>query len=129
MGINSMNKIQINLINSIIEQLTLRIISAQQDFELMQKQLGQLKSVINEPAEVPPKLLASNESIHQALKKIEKPSQLVRMKEVTQITGLSRSTIYKLMNDSLFPNSVKLGIRSVAWLRSDIIKWIESKYT
>ncbi len=57
----------------------------------------------------------------------KEPSQLDRLKEIALIIGLSRGTIYKLINGGDFPQSMKLGSRTVAWFRSDIMCWIQSK--
>ncbi|MCW8346091.1 AlpA family transcriptional regulator [Vibrio sp. ZSDZ65] len=59
--------------------------------------------------------------------------RIVRIKELTQLTGLSRSTIYDKINsrspryDATFPKSLKLGSRAVGWLSTDVSRWIESK--
>ncbi len=48
------------------------------------------------------------------------PSDLIRIKEVMKMTGLSRSTIYLQKSRNEFPKSIHLGARSVAWVRRDI---------
>jgi len=53
--------------------------------------------------------------------------RLIRLKEVCERTGLSRSSIYEAMKKAEFPQSVSIGIRSVAWKSSDIDKWIDSR--
>lgn len=40
------------------------------------------------------------------------------------MTGLSRAHMYKLMADEKFPKSVSLGLRSVAWVESELQDWI-----
>lgn len=40
--------------------------------------------------------------------------KLIRIKEVTEQTGLSRSDIYSKMSEGDFPQSVSLGCRAVA---------------
>jgi prophage regulatory protein len=52
---------------------------------------------------------------------------LLRLPAVIRITGLARSTIYKLMSEGNFPSSLKLTQRTVAWSASDIQQWIESR--
>ncbi|MBD1576932.1 AlpA family transcriptional regulator [Vibrio sp. S11_S32] len=52
--------------------------------------------------------------------------RLIRLKEVINLTALSRSSIYKKMNSDEFPKSVSLGDRAVAWIESDVIEWIEN---
>lgn len=52
---------------------------------------------------------------------------LLRRREVEKITGLSRSTIYRLMQESDFPRPVKVGPSAVRWKLSHIMAWIESR--
>lgn len=51
--------------------------------------------------------------------------KILRRKDVEEIVGLSRSTIYKLMSTGTFPRSIRLGPRAVGWRLSDIEAWIE----
>mgnify|MGYP000013351594 FL=1 len=59
--------------------------------------------------------------------------QMLRLKQVVEQTGLSRSTIYDMMNpnskrhDPSFPRSVELTQATVAWLESEVNTWLESK--
>lgn len=53
--------------------------------------------------------------------------KLYRLPEVLGLVGLSRSTIYRLMDDGAFPIPVKLGQRAVAWRSVDVHAWIESR--
>lgn len=45
---------------------------------------------------------------------------ILRRRQVEQIVGLSRSTIYQRMKDGTFPRAVALGGRTVGWRASDI---------
>ena len=53
----------------------------------------------------------------------------LRIQAVIHITGLSRSTLYRLIADDSFPRPVRLGPRAVAWRRSDIDAWGEARST
>ena len=53
--------------------------------------------------------------------------KLIKLKEVTEITTLSKATIYRLMSKGEFPGAIPLGPRAVAWKQSDVIEWIDSK--
>ncbi len=53
--------------------------------------------------------------------------KVLRRKQVEEVTGLSRSTIYARMNAGTFPKAISLGPRSVGWLESDIQHWIEQR--
>lgn len=49
--------------------------------------------------------------------------QYHRRKAVEEITGLSRSLIYEMMERNEFPRPVRIGKRAVAWRESDIAEW------
>lgn len=53
--------------------------------------------------------------------------QLLRIKQVQARTGLNRSQIYARMKEGDFPQSIKIGPASVAWLEKEIDEWIERK--
>jgi prophage regulatory protein len=55
--------------------------------------------------------------------------QLLRRYGVEQITGMSKSGLYRAMAEGNFPRPVKIGQRAVAWRASDIAKWLESRTT
>ena len=50
-----------------------------------------------------------------------------RRPEVERITGLSRSTIYALIDQGKFPKPVKLSARAVAWPDSVIQAWLDER--
>lgn len=54
-------------------------------------------------------------------------TRILRLPEVKAMTGLSRSTIYAYKKSGLFPETIKLGPRSVGWLEQDIMDWIKAK--
>jgi prophage regulatory protein len=47
----------------------------------------------------------------------------LRMPNVVRMTGLTRSTIYRLIADRKFPRPVRLGPRAVGWRRADLDQW------
>lgn len=53
--------------------------------------------------------------------------QLLRIKSVINLTGLSRSTIYAMQANSTFPKSISIGARAIAWSSVDIDDWIKSR--
>ncbi len=54
-------------------------------------------------------------------------NSILRLPEVRDATGLSRSTIYAAVRNKRFPRPVKLGVRAVGWRASEISDWIESR--
>lgn len=51
---------------------------------------------------------------------------LVRVQEVVQRTGLSKSTIYRMIARDEFPKQTTIGRQIVVWRRTDIEEWIAS---
>lgn len=49
--------------------------------------------------------------------------QLVDMRFITKLTGLTDKWFYKLIKDGLFPKQIKLG-RSSRWRRSEVESWL-----
>ncbi|MCU7375156.1 AlpA family transcriptional regulator [Paucibacter sp. O1-1] len=55
------------------------------------------------------------------------PPPLLRLPSVMRMTGLGRSTIYRMITKRQFPSPVRLGIRAVAWRHSDLSNWIDER--
>lgn len=53
--------------------------------------------------------------------------KLLRLPEVKDITGLSKSTIYARITEGTFPKQVPIGPRLVVWIESDIQEWISQQ--
>lgn len=53
--------------------------------------------------------------------------RLIKLKEVIEITVLSRSSIYALAQKKEFPNPVKLSARSSAWVQSEVHDWVNER--
>ena len=53
--------------------------------------------------------------------------KLMKLKAVMDCTGLARSTVYKFIAEGRFPKPVKLGVRMVAWVESEIQEWIQDR--
>lgn len=53
--------------------------------------------------------------------------RFLRIRQVMQLTGLSRMTIYRLELAGRFPQRRQLSKNSVAWLESDVEAWADSR--
>ncbi|WP_375290877.1 helix-turn-helix transcriptional regulator [Qipengyuania sp.] len=53
--------------------------------------------------------------------------RFLRRPEVETETGLSRATIYRLMNRGDFPRPRRIALQAVAWRASDIENWKASR--
>jgi prophage regulatory protein len=49
---------------------------------------------------------------------------LMTLPEVAMKTRLSRSTIYRLLEQNLFPKPRKFSARKTMWLQADIEEWL-----
>lgn len=53
--------------------------------------------------------------------------RIYRKPDVQQLTGLSDSTLRRMMRRGEFPLTVKIGVRSVGWRSDAIDAWIHSR--
>lgn len=56
--------------------------------------------------------------------KTEARSRLVRLPEVKDRTGLSRTSIYRKMEAGEFPKAIKLSANAIAWREPELERWI-----
>ena len=54
------------------------------------------------------------------------PTRLIRLPEVLERTGYGKAWIYRLISESRFPAPVKIGVRAVAFVESEVDEWIQS---
>lgn len=50
--------------------------------------------------------------------------KILRCREVQHAIGLSRSTIYRMVERGDFPQPQKLGLRAIGWRESAIQSWV-----
>ena len=55
------------------------------------------------------------------------PSLLLRLPAVMKMTGLGRSTIYRMVAQQRFPCPVRITSRAVAWRRADVDQWSDAR--
>lgn len=54
---------------------------------------------------------------------LQQNNRILRLREVLDRTGLSRSTIYDLMKKGKFPRQIALTPGCVGWSEDDIQEW------
>jgi len=52
---------------------------------------------------------------------------ILRMQDVTRLTGLSRSSVYRLESLGQFPARVKLSESASGWRAEQVQEWISSR--
>lgn len=50
--------------------------------------------------------------------------RLLRLVEVRRLTGLSKTTIYRLAAEGRFPKPMRLGWRIAAWSAAEVDAWL-----
>ena len=58
---------------------------------------------------------------------IDMSDQLLRLPEVIALVKKSRGTIYVDMKRGDFPQSISIGRRAVAWKRTDLEVWLDTR--
>ena len=51
----------------------------------------------------------------------------MRLEEVLEMCGISRSELYRQIADDRFPRQVKVGLRAVRWRLSEVEEWIAAR--
>ena len=50
---------------------------------------------------------------------------ILRMKDVCSELGVSRASVYRLLQSGSFPKPLKLGKRAIGWERDHIQQWVK----
>lgn len=50
--------------------------------------------------------------------------QILRTTEVLKLIGISRSTLWRLRQENLFPAPVKIRNHTLGWFRHEIDEWL-----
>ncbi len=58
---------------------------------------------------------------------IKKTVCIIRLRETIEKTGLSRSTIYNLINAGSFVPKIQISTRAIGFLESEIDEWIAGR--
>jgi prophage regulatory protein len=63
----------------------------------------------------------------KTLSEVSPPYEIYRMGKVIQLTGLSRSSIYRLEALGLFPSRIKLSVSASGWRSEEVQSWIANR--
>lgn len=56
----------------------------------------------------------------------ETPDRILRINTVLDLTGLSRSTMYRKMEGGTFPRNIQISTRCAGWRESAINAWLRN---
>ena len=113
-----------------IQSVEQQVVSIEQQLQLLRQHLSQLRFEISKEDRLRHHVTDNRAVVHEPPSNLGSQSrmpekQLLRLKEVCHITGLSRSMIYKMMNADEFPRSIQISGRNIAWAKSEVDAWIE----
>ncbi|MCQ9423421.1 AlpA family transcriptional regulator [Pseudomonas sp. LJDD11] len=49
--------------------------------------------------------------------------EFIKLPEVLRLTGVGTTKLYDMVKTGVFPAQVKLGERSVAWIKAEVLEW------
>lgn len=55
---------------------------------------------------------------------MEHDEKIIRLRTVLARTGLSRSTLYRMIGGGTFPRQQRIGIQATGWYQSEVEQWI-----
>jgi prophage regulatory protein len=70
------------------------------------------------------KSVASPSSQDTGYPRVER--RIIRRRQVQEITGLKKSAIYAMEKEG-FPKRVKLGVKAVGWVESEVADWVDGR--
>ncbi len=53
--------------------------------------------------------------------------KLLNQKQIVDLVGLSRTTIWRLERAGQFPRRLKVSRKAVRWIQAEIVDWINSR--
>ena len=53
--------------------------------------------------------------------------RFLRLPEVLNLVGVTRSTLYRWMEAETFPRQISVGRNTVVWVESDVTKWMQDQ--
>jgi prophage regulatory protein len=53
--------------------------------------------------------------------------RMLRLPEVEHLTGLKKSSLYRLMREKQFVQSVQVTPRCTAWPESQVLQWVQDR--
>ena len=53
--------------------------------------------------------------------------RFLRLPEVLNLVGVTRSTLYRWMDAGTFPKQIHLGPRTIVWNEREVVQWMEDR--
>lgn len=108
-----------------LDQLSLHLTNNIKEMNLALKYISELSTTLAREESIPkPPVIYDPLSTDKLAEK--PPECLIRIKEVCLMVGVSKTTIYRMVNNGEFPAPLDLGPRFKAWQKKTVIDWINS---
>ena len=86
------------------------------------RSVGQFRLMIGQDSSVS-ELVMNHTDLTPRPEAVESIPRLLRLPAVMEVTGLARSTVYRMIAEHTFPAPVKLAKRAVGWRHDDVRQW------
>ena len=53
--------------------------------------------------------------------------KIIRLQQVCKVTGLSRTTLWRLERHGRFPRRIRLSRNSVGWDQAEVARWLAAR--
>ncbi|MCL1059743.1 AlpA family transcriptional regulator [Shewanella gelidimarina] len=50
--------------------------------------------------------------------------RVIKLRDVIELTGLKKTSIYNLIKKNEFPKQITLARNSVGWVQSEVLQWV-----
>lgn len=69
-------------------------------------------------------MTAANDNAGKSQANDNLPDRFLKMRDVMNMTSLGSSTIYRKLEDGIFPRPRELSTKCVRWMESEILEWM-----
>jgi prophage regulatory protein len=122
---NQMKKREKDYLLYYLEQLSCKLKNNISEMQQGLTHINEITKHINQIPESLPSMMANGPL--STAKLDEKPLDcLIRIKEVCLLIGVSKATIYRMVEVGTFPRPLDLGPRFKAWQKGTVVDWITS---
>jgi len=120
-----MNKREKEYLLYYLDQLSLKLRNSMSEIQQGLNHLAEISRSVGQELPSPPKVITFDPLSTD--KFAEKPAEcLISIREVCLLVSVSRSTIYRMVEEGSFPKPLDMGPRFKAWQKRTVVDWIVS---
>lgn len=116
-------------LSTYIQSVEQQIASIEQQLHLLRQHLSQLRLEVSKEDRLRRHVTEHRVVEHETQKNMGvepgmPEKKFLKLKEVCHITGLSRSTVYRMMTTNEFPQRIQISSKNTVWAKSEVDEWI-----